>query len=89
MARRVEFDEASRKELAKLDPQTARRIIAFLKARVTLAANPRAIGEALQGERFGEFWKYPVGDYRVIAKIEDEVLRGLVVRMGQRREVFR
>jgi mRNA interferase RelE/StbE len=89
LAWRVEFDEASRKEMAKLDPQAARRIIAFLKARVAPAANPRAIGEALRGERFGEFWKYRVGDYRLIAKIEDAVLRVLVVRIGHRREVYR
>jgi mRNA interferase RelE/StbE len=86
---RIEFDESSRKELAKLDPQTARRITTFLKARVAPSTNPRSIGEALHGDRFGEFWKYRVGDYRVIAKIEDEVVRVLVVRIGHRREVYR
>jgi mRNA interferase RelE/StbE len=51
--------------------------------------DPRSIGQALKGTRFGEFWKYRVGDYRVIAHIEDDRLRILVVRIGNRREVYR
>jgi mRNA interferase RelE/StbE len=86
---RVEFDESSKKELSKLDRQIAHRIVSFLRARVASSTQPRALGEALHGERFGELWKYRVGDYRVIAKIEDEVLRVLVVRIGHRREVYR
>ena len=51
------------------------------------AYNP--IGEALKGSRLGVYWKYRVGDYRVIANIEDGALRILVVRIGNRREVYR
>ena len=45
--------------------------------------------EALKGSALGEFWKYCVGDYRIIASIEDEALRVLVVRLGNGREVYR
>jgi mRNA interferase RelE/StbE len=51
--------------------------------------NPRSIGEALKGSKLGAFWKYRVGDYRIIASIEDDVLRVLVVRIGHRGEVYR
>ena len=51
--------------------------------------NPRSIGEALKGSHLGELWKYRVGDYRVIANIEDGALRILIVRIGNRREVYR
>ena len=51
--------------------------------------DPRSIGEALKGSRLGIYWKYRVGDYRVIANIEDGALRILVVRIGNRREVYR
>jgi len=47
------------------------------------------MGEALHGERLGEFWKYRVGDYRLITKIEDDRLVVLIVRIGHRREVYR
>jgi mRNA interferase RelE/StbE len=89
LAWQIKFDDASKKDLAKLDKQIARRITAFLRERVAVLDDPRSIGEALKGAGFGEFWKYRVGDYRVISSIEDGALRILVVKIGNRREVYR
>jgi mRNA interferase RelE/StbE len=89
MAWRIELDPAAERELGKLDPQVARRILKFLRERVANLEDPRSIGEALKGSRLGEFWKYRVGDYRIISSIEDGALRILVVRIGNRREVYR
>ena len=89
MAWRVEFEDAALKELAKLDKPVARRILAFLRERVAVLDDPRSVGEALKGSRLGDFWKYRVGDYRVIAHIEDGALRVLVLKVGNRREVYR
>ena len=89
MAWKVELDKAAENELDKLDPQMARRILSFLFDRVAKLDDPRSIGEALKGSKLGEFWKYRVGDYRIIADIEDSALRVLVVRVGNRREVYR
>jgi mRNA interferase RelE/StbE len=85
----IEFDDASKKDLAKLDKQTAKRITAFLRERVAVLDDPRSIGDALKGSKLGAFWKYRVGDYRIITSIEDGALRILVVRIGNRREVYR
>lgn len=89
MAWKVELDEAVQDELDKFDPQIARRILSFLFDRVAKLDDPRSIGEALKGSKLGAFWKYRVGDYRIIADIEDSALRVLVVRVGNRREVYR
>ena len=89
MAWRIEFDRAAERELGKLDPQVAKRILLFLQERVSNLEDPRSIGEALKGSRFGDFWKYRVGDYRLISSIEDGALRILVVKIGNRREVYR
>lgn len=89
MAWRIDFDAEAVKELAKLDKQIARRITAFLRERVAPLEDPRSIGEALKGSKLGEFWKYRVGDYRIIASIEDGALCILVVRVGNRRNVYR
>jgi mRNA interferase RelE/StbE len=89
LAWRIELDDAAKKDLAKLDRQLARRITAFLRERVAVLDDPRSIGEALKGSRLGEFWKYRVGDYRIISSIEDGALRILVVRIGNRRDVYR
>ena len=50
---------------------------------------PRSIGDALKGTELGDLWKYRVGDYRIIASIEDKIVCILVVRIGNRREVYR
>ena len=89
MVRRIEFDAAAKKDLAKRDQPVAKRIVSFLRDRIAPAEDPRAIGEALRGSKLGEFWKYRVGDYRIICAIEDGELRVLVVRLGNRREVYR
>ncbi|OGV71656.1 MAG: addiction module toxin RelE [Methylophilales bacterium RIFCSPHIGHO2_02_FULL_57_10] len=89
MAWKVELDPAAERELNKLDPQVARRILSFLHDRVSVLDDPRSIGEALKGSKLGEFWKYRVGDYRIIGSIEDNILRILVVKIGNRREVYR
>ena len=89
MAWTIELDQAAVRDLDKLDQQPRRRILTFLHDRVATLDNPRSIGEALKGSTLGEFWKYLVGDYRVIASIEDRALCVLVVKIGNRREVYR
>jgi mRNA interferase RelE/StbE len=86
---RVELERKAKHDLDYLDPQIARRILGFLFDRVALLKDPRSIGDALKGAELGEFWKYRVGDWRIIARIEDEQVRILVVRIGNRREVYR
>lgn len=89
MAWRIEFSRAAERELDKLDRQAAKRILRVLHERIAKADDPRTFGEALKGSKLGEFWKYRVGDYRLICAIEDQALRILVVRIGHRREVYR
>ena len=89
MAWRVEFDPAAAKELGKLERQVASRILAFLNSRIAILDDPRCVGEALKGSKLGDFWKYRIGDYRVIAKIEDETVKILVIKIGNRKEVYR
>ena len=89
MTWKIEFDPAAARELAKLDRKQAKRILSFLSERVAQLDNPRSMGEPLKGSKLGEFWKYRVGDYRVISHIEDKVMRVLLVRISNRREVYR
>ena len=89
MTWKIEFDPAAARELGKLDRPHAKPILSFLSGRIAQLDDPRSIGEPLKGSKLGEFWKYRVGDYRVISSIEDNVMRVLVVRIGNRREVYR
>ena len=89
MVWQIEFAEAAKKELSKLDPQVARRVTQFLRSRLQTQKNPRSLGQALKGSELGDFWKYRIGDIRIIASIEDHRLVILVVRIGNRREVYK
>jgi mRNA interferase RelE/StbE len=84
----IEFDELAKKELTKLDRRTAQRLLDFLKDRVLSRKDPRSMGQALRGSKLGEFWKYRVGDYRIIVSIEDDKMIVLVLRVGNRREIY-
>jgi mRNA interferase RelE/StbE len=89
MVWKIELNSTAQRQFDKLDSQVAKRISAYLEERLAPLDNPRLIGAPLQGSKFGEFWKYRIGDYRVIASIEDEAVRILVVRVANRREVYR
>ena len=88
MAWKIELSAEADRQLDKLDPQIARRILKFLYERVAPLDDPRSIGEALRGSKLSEFWKYRVGDYRLISSIQDKKVLILVLRVGHRREVY-
>jgi mRNA interferase RelE/StbE len=89
MAWTIELESSAKRDLDKLDRQQAKRILLFLFERVSQLEDPRSIGEALKGSRFSTLWKYRVGDYRIICSIEDNVAQILVVKVGDRKEVYR
>jgi mRNA interferase RelE/StbE len=85
----ISYTATAKKQLRKLDKQTARRILDFLDERVAGAQNPRDTGKALTGPLLGTFWRYRVGDYRIICDIQDGKLCVLVIEIGHRRDVYR
>ena len=89
MAWLIKIDAGAKKDLAKLDKPVAKRVTSFLKERLQKLADPRSIGDALKGKKFGELWKYRVGDFRIIARIEDKQVLILVVRIGHRKNVYK
>jgi mRNA interferase RelE/StbE len=89
MAWKIELSGLAQRNLKKLDRQVAKRILVFLHGRLATLDDPRSIGQALKGSDLGQFWKYRVGDWRIIASIEDRDIRILVVRIANRREAYR
>ena len=67
---RVEFDRAAVRDLRKLGLEGERRVLRFLRERISGSDDPRHLGHALTGDRKG-VWRYRVGDYRIVAAIED------------------
>lgn len=84
----VDYSDTAKGQLRKLDKPTARRIVDFMDERIAGPDDPRRTGKALSGP-LGGFWRYRVGDCRVICEVQDGALRVLVVQVGNRREVYR
>ncbi|MCY3753487.1 MAG: type II toxin-antitoxin system RelE/ParE family toxin [Alphaproteobacteria bacterium] len=85
---KIELDSEAERDLDKLDSQTARRILRFLHGRVAVLDDPRSIGAALRGAGLGGYWRYRVGDYRIVARIDDDTVTVLVLRLGHRSSVY-
>jgi mRNA interferase RelE/StbE len=83
----IEIDLAARRELDKLDKPIANRILKFLYQRIARLDSPQQVGERLQGA-LSPYWKYRVGDYRVICSIEHARFVVLVLRVGHRRDIY-
>ena len=87
MTYKVEYTEQAIKELKKIDKHTQFFILAWIEKNLVDCENPRQHGKGLTANRSGE-WRYRVGDYRIIAKIEDDKVIILVLTVGHRREVY-
>ena len=89
MAWRIELDRVAGRELDKLEPKIARRILKFIQDRMATRDDPRSIGEPLKGDQLSSFRKYRIGDDRVIVGIEDGDRRIIIVRIGNRKDIYR
>lgn len=87
MAWTVEWDERAIKEANKLALESRRRIQGFLRDRIATDDNPRRLGKPLVAGKAG-LWRYRVGDYRIICRIEDDRVVVLVVAVGHRSKVY-
>ena len=87
MTQEVRWLDKARKEFLKLDKPVQRRIAKFLRERVVPASDPRFSGKALKGTE-GEIWRYRVGDYRLLCRIEDDKLVILIVAVGHRKSIY-
>lgn len=81
------YDDAVLRALKKLDKQVSKLIVTWITDRLIDCKNPRLWGSALKGE-LGEYWRYRVGDYRILCKIQDNELLILVLDIGNRKDIY-
>lgn len=89
MAWVIKYTETSQRQLKKLDKTMALRVLDFIDERVAQWEDPRSQGKNLLGPKLGSYWRYRVGDVRVICDIKDEVVTILVVEIAHRSSVYR
>lgn len=87
MVWKIDFDKKAKKEFINLDKAVQKQIDKFLLKLIN-GTNPRRFGGALNGN-LQSFWRYRVGDYRLIYSIEDEIVTVLVLRVEHRKEVYK
>lgn len=84
---RIEFGRRAEKQLDKLDQPARVRILKTLK-RALDSGDPKATADPLAGGWAG-YWRYRAGDYRIICRIDEEVVTVFVIEVGHRREIYR
>ena len=87
MTYKVVYSKTAVKQFKKMDRSIAAFILSFIEEKLVDCENPRAYGKALQGS-LSEIWRYRVGDYRILAKIEDQLLVITVVEIGHRKSIY-
>ena len=85
----IEFDPDALKELKKLDKPVRDRIVGFLTTRVATSKHPSDLGERLSGDLLGKYWKYRLGDWRIVCEIIDKRVVVCVLRIGHRSAVYK
>ncbi|NBO11073.1 MAG: type II toxin-antitoxin system RelE/ParE family toxin [Methylophilaceae bacterium] len=85
----INYTESALRQLKKLDKSIALRVLDYMDERVATLDDPRTLGKSLVGPKLGAYWRYRVGDIRVICSIQDGEMCVLVVELGNRREVYR
>jgi len=88
MGWKTRFSVEAERQFSRLDRTVQVRLTKFLLTRIQTSENPRRIGEALKG-RLGEYWKYRAGDYRLICDVEDATRTVWVLKIGDRKEIYR
>jgi mRNA interferase RelE/StbE len=88
MAYKVSTSARFNKHLAKMDRSVAKRITKWIDKNLEDSANPRQHGKPLTGD-LSKYWRYRVGDYRLIAEIHDEDIVIIMIDFAHRRKVYR
>ena len=87
MTYHIEFTEFAKKQLKKLDSYTALLIVGWIKKNLECCKDPRILGKALKSNKRGQ-WRYRIGDYRILALIQDKKLVILIIAIGHRKEIY-
>lgn len=83
----IELTEQFKKEFKKLDKYTQKLLRSWINKNIENIENPM-IRKALVGNKLG-LWRYRIGDYRLICKIEDEKLIILALAIAHRKDVYK
>ena len=88
MKYRLLFSERAKKEISKLDNSTSKLLQGWILKHLLNCENPRQYGKALTANKAG-YWRYRIGDYRLIVEIHDEEFIILAITFGHRSIIYK
>lgn len=83
----VKYEKRAIKSLQKLDHTQQKLIIHWIENNLVNIENPRSLGKALK-ENLGQYWRYRVGQYRLIVEIKDQTIQIIIVNVGHRKDIY-
>ena len=84
----LKYEAKAVRQIKKLDPATRKLIKSWIEKNLLNTTDPRQHGKALTGT-LGQYWRYRVGDYRILAEINDTEVVIIIIEIGHRREIYR
>jgi mRNA interferase RelE/StbE len=85
----IKYTSLALRQLKKLDKSIALQVLDFIDHRIALLDDPRASGKNLAGPILGSYWRYRVGDLRIICDVQNEQLIILLIEVGHRSRICR
>lgn len=83
----VKYDKKFIKQIQKMDKSVALLIKRWIEKNIVNTDNPRLHGKSLAGN-LSNYWRYRIGDYRLICEINDNELIIIALSVGHRREIY-
>ena len=88
MKYKILFDRNADKQLKKIDKTQQRIIVNWITKNLENTNDPRVFGKALKGN-LKDYWRYRIGDYRIIAEINDAEVKILIIEIGHRKDIYK
>ena len=83
----IEFLDSAKKQLSKMDIYSRKKILKYISGVLAKIDDPRLLGKALTGN-LGEFWRYRIGDFRILCKIDDARIVILITKIAHRKNAY-
>ena len=84
----VKFEKQALKSLKDIDKKQSKLIMTWIENKLDGCENPRRLGKPLKG-KLNEYWRYRVGQYRVLVEIKDDKLMIVMINIGHRKDIYK
>lgn len=88
MKYQIIFNKKADKQLRKIDIIQQRMIVNWIERNLENADDPKKLDKTLKGN-LKNYWRYRVGDYRIIAEINDDEIEILIINIGHRKDIYK